>query len=161
MPHSVSRTIAGFIAGFLAVVIFHQVMYLIIQNGLPPPRPAGTPWNMAANKDAYGMPFVINQALWGGLWGIAFAFLADRIPGPGWLGGILFGMIGPMLLGSWLIVAMVKGTPLFAGAMAKGGFDITNLRNGFLLNGIAFGLGLGLLYPLIARFMPGSGYPRN
>ncbi len=74
----------------------------------------------------------------------------------GWIKGLFFGMIFPMLIGSWLVVAMIKGQPLFAGAMAKGGFDIMALRNGFLLNGVAFGLGLGVLYPLVARMLPGG-----
>jgi hypothetical protein len=64
--------------------------------------------------------------------------------------GFVFGCIFPMLLGSWLIVALIKGQPLLANAFGKNGFNILQLRNGFLLNGVAFGIGLGLLYPLIA-----------
>ena len=155
MPSAVTKTIAGFIAGFLAVVIFHQAMYFLIQTlGLPL---QGKPWNFDADKAAYGMPRVVNQAFWGGLWGIAYAFMVDYIPGGmGWLKGFIFGMIFPMLIGSWLVVAMIKGTPLFSGAMAKGGFDIMALRNGFLLNGVAFGIGLGLIYPLLAGMLPGG-----
>ena len=154
MQPTVIKTIAGFLAGFIAVLVFHQTMYLLIQQAGLPLR--GAPWAMAAEPSAFGMPRVINQAFWGGLWGIAYAFLVDYIPGnQGWLKGLIFGMIFPMLLGSWVVVAMIKGQPMFSGAFAKGGFDIWALRNGFLLNGIAFGLGLGLLYPLIAGLIPG------
>ena len=70
MPNSVHRTIAGFIAGALAVAIFHQGMYLLMkQFGVPLP---GAPWNMAPAASAYGMPTVLNQMFWGGLWGILF-----------------------------------------------------------------------------------------
>ena len=160
MPSAATKTIAGFITGFLAVVVFHQIMYVIMQQmGLPL---RGTPWSMQPDPAAFGMPRVLNQAFWGGLWGIAYAFLVDRIPGGmGWLKGLIFGFIGPALLGSWLVVALIKGQPMFSGAMAKGGFDVMALRNGFLLNAVAFGLGLGLLYPLIARMLPGSSEARS
>jgi hypothetical protein len=155
MNSNSTRIIAGFIAGFLAVLIFHQGMYVLIQQmlkmgylGAPPL--GGTPWNMAADPAAYGMPRVLNQAFWGGLWGILFAYVIDVMPGPNVLRGFIFGCIFPMLLGSWLVVAMIKGAPLFSGAMGKGGFNVMALRNGFLLNGVAFGIGLGLLYPIIA-----------
>ena len=79
--------------------------------------------------------------------------MVDYIPtGPNWLRGFVFGCIFPMLLGSWVLVALIKGTPMFANAFAKG-FNPMALRNGFLLNGLAFGIGLGLLYPPLARLM--------
>lgn len=159
MSSSITRIVAGFIAGFLAVLIFHQGMYVLIQQllkmgvlGAPPL--GGVPWNFAPDPAAYGMPRVLNQSFWGGLWGIVFAYLVPYIPtGPNWLRGFVFGCIFPMLLGSWLVVAMIKGTPLFSGAFGKDGFNIFALRNGFLLNGVAFGIGLGLLYPPLARLM--------
>ena len=153
MPSSVCKVIIGFIAGFLAVAIFHQGMYVLLQmTGVPL---GGKPWNMAPNAGAYGMPSVVNQCIWGGLWGILFAFLIDNMPGgPAWLKGFIFGCIFPMLLGSWLVVALVKGTPVFSGAFAKG-FDPMRLVAGFFLNGVAFGIGLGILYPLLAGLIPG------
>ncbi|MEQ1715558.1 MAG: hypothetical protein ABL907_06185 [Hyphomicrobium sp.] len=157
--------IAGFIAGALAVLIFHQGMYVLIQQllkmgmlGAPPL--GGTPWNLGADPGAYGMPRVLNQAFWGGLWGIVFAHMIEVMPGPNWLRGFIFGCIFPMLLGSWLVVAMIKGTPLMSNAFAKGGFNIMSLRNGFLLNGVAFGIGLGLLYPWLASMIGGRSTAR-
>lgn len=145
MNGTFGRLLAGFIAGALAVLIFHQGMYLLLHlSGLIP----NAPWRMNP-VPPYGVPTIINQMFWGGLWGAGFALLYDVLPGSAVVKGLIFGMLGPMLLGSWLVVAFLKGQPLFAGAFAKG-FDITKLRNGFLLNGIAFAIGIGLLYPRLA-----------
>ena len=154
MPNAANRTIAGFIAGFLAVFIFHQGMYLLLkQAGVPL---AGTPWNFAPFAGAFGMPAVINQCFWGGLWGILFAFLIDSIPtGPDWLRGFVFGCVFPMLLGSWLVVPLIKGAPILSGLLTDG--NIMRLRPGFFLNGVAFGIGLGQLYPLLAGLFGAKG----
>lgn len=160
MNTTLVRIIAGFLAGALAVLVFHQGMYVLIQQlqkmqVLGPPALSGMPWNMAADPAAYGMPRVLNQAFWGGLWGIVFAFMIDALPGPSVVRGFIFGCVFPMLLGSWLIVALLKGLPLFGNAFGKNGFNILALRNGFLLNGVAFGIGLGILYPLLAGMLGG------
>jgi hypothetical protein len=160
MPNTVSKITLGFLAGALGILIFHQGMYALMQQiGLPL---QGKPWNMAAEPSAFGLPRLLNQMFWGGLWGVLFANLYHALPGGmGWLKGLLFGMVFPMLLGSWLIVAYIKGAPLFNGAFAKGGFNVLALRNGFLLNGVAFGLGLGLLYPLLARIISGQSWSKR
>ena len=148
MNGTVGRLLAGFLAGALAVVIFHQGMFLILNMaGLIPVGP----WRMNP-VPPYGVPLLLNQMFWGGLWGVGFGLLYEEIPGPAVLKGMIFGMLGPMLLGSWLVVAMIKGQPTFSGAFAKG-FDVVRLRNGFLLNGVAFGIGLGLLYPMLAGML--------
>jgi hypothetical protein len=156
-----TRIFAGFIAGALAVLIFHQGMYVLMQTfGLPL---RGAPYRMTPSPlwpelfglfkmAAVSVPGIVHQSIWGGLWGILFAFLIDRMPGgPAIVKGFLFGMIFPMLIGSWLLVPLVKGGTMFAGAFAKDGFNVLALRNGFLLNGVAFGIGLGILYPLLSR----------
>ena len=70
--------ILGFIAGFLAVLIFHQgLWYLLYQvDFIPPDRPA---WPMDPIPP-YGVPSVISKSFWGGLWGAALAplFTAAR-----------------------------------------------------------------------------------
>ncbi len=148
MNSIIIRVVGGFLAGALAVLIFHQGMYVLMQQaGLPL---GGTAFNMTPDKAAYGMPRLVNQMFWGGLWGIVFAYVIDVLPGPNVLRGFIFGCVFPMLIGSWLVVALIKGLPIFSGAFAKGGFNIMALRNGFLLNGVGFGIGLGLLYPAIA-----------
>jgi hypothetical protein len=157
-----TKIVAGFLAGALAVLIFHQGMYLIMQSYLGF-QLQGAPWRTnatvlwpelfrALKMTAPSVPQILHQMIWGGLFGILFAFVIDSMPGgAAIIKGFVFGMIFPMLLGSWLIVAWVKSRPLMAGAFAKGGFNVMALRNGFLLNGVAFGLGLGLLYPMLRR----------
>lgn len=164
MGSFITKIIAGFLAGALAVLIFHQGMYLIMQSYLGIPM-QGAPWRtnpttlwpelfMAIKMSAPSVPQVLHQTIWGGLFGILFAFMLNSLPGGiSLIKGLVFGMIFPMLLGSWLIVAWVKSRPLMAGAFDKGGFNIMALRNGFLLNGFAFGIGLGLLYPMLRRMM--------
>lgn len=159
MNSTMTRVLGGFIAGCLAVLIFHQGMYVVMQQmGLPL---RGAPWAMAADPAAFGMPRLFNQMFWGGLWGIVFAYMIDALPGPNVLRGFIFGCVFPMLLGSWLVVAMIKGQPLLSGAFGKEGFNILALRNGFLLNGVAFGIGLGLLYPWLAGMMGGRSSTRS
>jgi hypothetical protein len=138
------RLILGFVAGVLAVLIFHQGMFALLNaGGYIPVRP------FRMNPvTPLGVPWLINQMFWGGLWGILFAALYDNLGSPpGWAKGLVFGMIGPMLLGSWLVVAVIKGNPILGDYLRD--YNILRLRNGFLLNGIAFGIGLGLLYPLL------------
>lgn len=144
MSETAGRLVIGFMAGILAVLIFHQGMFAILhQAGYIP----ATPWRMTP-VPPYGVPVLLNQMFWGGLWGALLAAVYDNLGSlPGWAKGLLFGMVGPMLLGSWLIVAVIKGTPLMSGFFNN--YNILSLRNGFLLNGIAFGLGLGILYPLL------------
>lgn len=158
-----TRLLAGFIAGVLAVLIFHQGMYVLMQTAGLPLR--GAPYRMTPSPlwpelfglfkmAAISVPGIVHQSIWGGLWGILFAFLIDRMPGgPAMVKGFLFGIIFPMLIGSWLLVPLVKGSAMFSGAFAKGGFNVLALRNGFLLNGVAFGIGLGLLYPWLSRLL--------
>ena len=147
MSSTVTKIIAGFIAGALAVAIFHQGMYWVLPKvGVPL---QGTPWNLAANKAAYNLPVLANQMFWGGLWGIVYAFIMAHLPGgQGWLKGFIFGCVFPMLLGSWLVVALIKGQPVLSGLLIDS--NARRLLPGFFLNGVAFGIGLGLLYPWLA-----------
>jgi hypothetical protein len=79
------KTLAlGFIAGFLATLIFHQgVWYVLYQiHFIPPDRP---PWPFDP-VPPFGVPSVISKAFWGGLWGAALAPFLDRYRGPAyWL----------------------------------------------------------------------------
>ena len=148
MPVALIRPLAGFVAGTIAVLLFHQGMYFVAKlAGVPL---SGTAWNYAPNSAAFGLPTLLNQMFWGGLWGVLFAMISDRLPGPTVVKGIIFGSIFPMLLGSWLLVPLIKAQPLFSGAMKDG---VMKLLPGLLLNGIAFGIGLALLYPMLAGMM--------
>jgi hypothetical protein len=150
------RNIAlGFVAGALAVLIFHQGMYYLMATSAMGVK--GAPWRtdpvpfMRELFDLLGyppfrIPRLASQMIWGGLWGALFGLIADRVSaGPTWLKGLLFGMAGPLLLGSWLILPLIQGEQIF------GGYELVRMRTGFLLNGLAFGLGLGIIYGLLPR----------
>ena len=145
MPAALKNTIAGFVAGAITVLLFHQVMYWLLKMAGMPLQ--GTPWNFTALPAAYGLPTLLNQMFWGGLWGVLYAAICDRLPGQDVVKGMIFGCLFPMLLGSWLVVPLIKGGPLFSGAAKDG---VMKLLPGLLLNGVAFGIGLALLYPLLA-----------
>jgi hypothetical protein len=134
--------ILGFIAAAIAVVIFHQGMILVLK--LTNLLPTATPWNFRS-FGPLGVPTLVNQMFWGGLWGVAFAALFRMIPGGSSLiKGLIWGLLGPALLGNWVLVPLFKGGALFAG------FDVQRMVITVLI-GAAFGIGLGLIYGLARR----------
>jgi hypothetical protein len=128
------RFLFAFIAGFVAVLIFHQgmlsVLYALGFTSRPPfPIQPTHPW---------GVPQIWSLALWGGVWGLIFAAFF-RLTAKGakyWLGAILFGAVGPTLA-AWFLVAPLKGLPLAAG------WKLAPMVVGVLVNG-AWGLGTAL-----------------
>ncbi len=89
------QIIGGFVAGALAVVVFHQgAGWLLGLAGFA----LFAPWSWAPSPPL-GIPQVISLAFWGGLWGIAWAVLAARLKGGGSLPfAFLFGAILPTLV---------------------------------------------------------------
>lgn len=134
------RLLLGFAAGVLAVLTFHQITILIMSTagliqGQAYSFQGGPPW---------GVPRVINQAFWGGLWGCVYALIADRLPGSGpksWLAGLVFGVLGPVMVG-WFVVAPIKGLPM------AGGWVPTRMMNSIIINGM-FGVGVAAIWPLL------------
>jgi hypothetical protein len=100
----------GFIAGFLATLLFHQPgLALLHRLGLFP----GIAFDMHG-VPPFGVPAVVQLAFWGGVWGIAFAVLRRaiaRLPGGYWPGAILFGAVAPTLV-LWFVVLPLKGLPV-------------------------------------------------
>jgi hypothetical protein len=92
-----------------------------------------------------GVPAVLNLTFWGGVWGVAWAFVADRMPRnwPVFLAGFLFGAIAPTLVG-WFVVAPLKGQPIAQG------FNLARMWIGPLVNGV-WGLGTALIYAFVRR----------
>ena len=141
VPLSAARLVAGFAAGFVAVLIFHQLtlglLYLAGIAGRPPYNMAGVP--------PFGVPAVLSAAFWGGLWGIVFAVVEPRFPRGAkyWIAAFLFGAI-PLTLVAWFIVLPIKGQPI------GGGWRPAGMTVALLVNG-AWGLGTGLLLNMVAR----------
>jgi hypothetical protein len=104
----VARIAGAFVAGFIGVALFHQGsgwllnvigIYPVVQykmQSLPP----------------FGVPQVLSQCFWGGLWGIVLAWtLAHWRNVNYWLLAFAFGLIVPPLVG-WFVVPLIKGTPI-------------------------------------------------
>jgi hypothetical protein len=135
------RALSGFIAGFLATLIFHQLTLLLLwKAGIAP----FAPFSMAPTHP-FGVPAVISLAFWGGVWGILYAYIDNRFPqGAGyWLAAFLFGAIAPSAV-ALLIVLPLKGRPI------GGGWHAPLLITAFLVNG-AWGIGTGLIRQILSR----------
>jgi hypothetical protein len=139
----------GFVAGVIAVAVFHQLAALLFGLvGLG----EGAVYSFRATAP-FGVPRIMSQMFFGGLWGVAFALIVDRVPErwPVVLVGILFGWCGPVLFG-WIVVATLRGAPLF------GGFVPARMLSSLLINGV-FGIGLALIFTGLRRFV--QGRPRT
>ena len=140
----------GFLAGFLAVLVFHQGTVFLLHhwgNAVPAVvrvlgRTAGPGFSMAG-VPPFGVPRVISLAFWGGIWGILLAGLVHRRPWSDLLIGFLFGAVAATLVG-FTLVARLRGVPMCAGGNLQ-----TWLRVG-LLNG-AWGWGTALLLRPLLR----------
>ena len=135
------RLLFGFIAGFLATLIFHQLTLAVLWGlGIAP----FGPFNFAA-VPPLGIPAVISLAFWGGVWGIVYALIDRRFPaGSGyWLAAFLFGAILPTLV-ALLIVLPLKGMAI------GGGWSPMLWLTAALING-AWGIGTGVFLKLFSR----------
>jgi hypothetical protein len=145
-PQSTARDLAlGFVAGAIAVLVVHQVMVIILtQIGLI----QGTPYSTRP-VPPFGVPTILNQMFWGGLWGMVFAALVDRMPRhwPLVLIGLLFGLLGPVLFG-WFVVAPIKGLPMAAG------WNPVRMLNPILING-PFGIGAVFIFVYLRSWLTG------
>jgi len=135
------RWVYGFLAGFLAVLVFHQGMLgLLHLAGLV----ARAPFAMQP-VPPLGVPAVVSAAFWGGLWGVVLAGVAPRFPrgAAHWPAAALFGAVAPTLV-AWFVVAPLKGLP------SGGGWSFPGVLIGPLVNG-AWGLGTALLLRTFVR----------
>lgn len=146
MQGSLGRnTIIGFIAGVIAVVTVHQgIVYLLNQQGIIPVKP----WNMAG-VPPWGVPTIINNIFWGGLWGALFSLIHDKLPGGAlWLKGLIYGLI-IVVLSNWILLPFIKGQifGLPNQVFFAGGVPMRLLAGALILGG--FGTALGILYGLL------------
>lgn len=130
----------GFVAGFLAVLIFHQSLwYLLNAVGLiPPDRPA---WPLDPIPP-YGVPSVLSKAFWGGIWGAALAPLLQGLGGRAyWAGWIMIGAVALSLV-AFFVMPPIKGEPIPA---------LWPRFLAALLVNAAWGFGTGLFLKLFQR----------
>jgi len=134
----------GFVAGFLAVLVFHQGMLAFLyaidfaSNG---------PFQMK-QTGPFNVPRFVSLAFWGGVWGVVYVLVETRFPHGAkyWLCALVFGALAPSLL-SWFVIAPIRGNPI------AGGWEMANIIRGLLLNG-AWGLGTGATLWLLRRVLP-------
>jgi len=104
---SLKLLLLGFVAGFIATLIFHQgLWYVFNQTGvIPLDRPA---WPMDP-VPPFGIPSVLSKALWGGLWGLALTPLLAHANGAGyWAAWILVGAVALTAV-AFFVVPPLKG----------------------------------------------------
>jgi hypothetical protein len=129
------RSILGFVAGFFATLIFHQLTLAALWGVGLAPFP---PFPMARTQP-FGLPTVFSLAFWGGVWGILFALIHGGFPRgvAYWVMAFVFGAILPSLV-ALLVVLPLKGRPM------GGGWHLPLLVTAFLING-AWGTGTGVI----------------
>lgn len=140
------RIVNGFIAGFVAVLVFHQTALLLLRlAGMTP----AVPWSMSP-VPPFGVPAVLSLAFWGGLWGILLAWLLPgfRSAAGYWGAALIFGAV-PLSLVAWFIVLPLKGFP------AGNGFALPGVITGLTVNG-AWGIGAALFLRLFSGARPRS-----
>src|ERR1051326_4561834 len=97
----------GFVAGFIATLVFHQIALWILAHFHWIDR---APWNMKP-VPPFGVPSVISLAFWGGVWGaVMIALLAkSRYL---LLASTIFGAVLPTLVAGLIIQPMIKHQPM-------------------------------------------------
>jgi len=132
-----ATVVFGFLAGALAVPLFHQVMLAILYASHFVAR---APFALQPTKPL-GLPAVVSLTFWGGVWGIIFAMVGSR---RGYAFAVLFGAIFPTVV-AWFVVLPLKGIP------ASGGWAPRGVATALLVNG-AWGLGTAVFLRI---FSPG------
>jgi hypothetical protein len=135
------RFVLAFIAGFIAVLVFHQGLLALLHAVNFTPRP---PYQTTPTQP-FGVPQFLSGAFWGGIWGLVWATFSLRwqVNRNYWIAALLFGAIAPTLV-AWFIVAPIKGLPI------AGGWKPPVMITSLLINS-AWGVGTALLFSLFAK----------
>jgi hypothetical protein len=135
----------AFAAGFLAVLTLYEVVFLLLFIGGVIPVP---PFSMKP-MPPFGVPEVLSQSFWGGVWGIVLLLIVPRFfSGTGyWVASAVIGGIALTLVYMFVVVPIKTGAlpPNMVGLFAIG----------FLLNAV-WGIGWALFLKLFVR-MRGEG----
>lgn len=137
---SAATLVTGFIAGVIAVPVFHQLLLgLLHLAGIVPIAP----FNLAPTKP-FGVPSIVSISFWGGVWGVVFVLTVAR-----WFSGIGYWIASAIIGGVALtLVAAFIVWPLKFGSLPPnlGGLFVI----GFLLNA-AWGIGWAVFRAVIDR----------
>ena len=101
MKDAMRTIIVGLVAGALSVLVFHQLGFWLSSKLL------GTGFTLYNMRPVppWGVPTILSLAFWGGLWGIAAAFLVPRLP------GALSGVLGWMLFAGIVVTLRIVTDP--------------------------------------------------
>lgn len=129
------NTIRWFLAGALAVPLFHQVALLLMNSAGLVDR---YPFSMTPTQP-FGIPQVISLSFWGGVWGILLGLLISErtVTSNYWAIALVFGAVAPTLV-AMFVVPVVKG-------QEAGEWEIVRFAIGAVLNGV-WGLGTAGLF---------------
>src|SRR5215470_2621256 len=130
---SPTTLVLAFIAGALAVPVFHQILFLVLHAAGIIPVP---PFDMTPTRP-FGVPALISISFWGGVWGVVFALTLPR-----WFHGAAY-WIAALIAGgvALTLVFMFVVVPLKSGHLPDGMGRLFVI--GFLLNA-AWGIGWAL-----------------
>jgi len=153
MQGRLGQMVFGFIAAVISVLVVHQGIILALgQFGMT----RSTPWAMRplGYGPFPGLPIILNTVFWGGMWGAVFGLVYEWLPGRwSWLKGLVYGIL-VVVLSNWILLPLIRQyvfnyppQALFAGF---NGSNPMVLFPGFLILA-GFGVGLGIIYGLIAR----------
>ena len=132
---SVKNLTLAFVAGFIAVLVFHQGAWAALHfaNIVPASKPA---WSMAP-VPPFNVPTILSQAFWGGVWAVVLALLMPATYGWNyWTSWILTGAI-LLTAVALFVVPLLKGMPV-------GAFSWQRFAIGAIVNG-SWGFGTALL----------------
>lgn len=141
---SIGALVMAFIAGVLAVPVFHQILLLLLYLGGVVPF---APFSFAPTKP-FGVPDLISISFWGGVWGVIFQLTLPR-----WFSGTAYWIAAIVAGGVVLtLVFMFVVWPLKFGGLPPGMVGLFII--GFILNA-AWGLGWALFLAWFKRLRTG------
>jgi hypothetical protein len=115
--NALKAIVLGFIAGAIATVTVHEFVSWLFSN---PSLWTGwdrTSWSEQPVEWAMlGMtvPAIVNAMFWGGIWGSIFGLILGAQPeGPMTFRGAAMGIVGPAIIGLFILVPLLKGAPPF------------------------------------------------
>ena len=146
MNVSIKNLLFGFVAGAIAVLTAHELINFILLKAGMFPR---VPWSMEPAA-VTGLPQIVSDMFWGGLWGVFFAAIWPYIPGSNLtIKGLIFGVLGPAVLGVFILVPILTGRfPLFFGGDLKLLISVLLILSGF-------GAAMGFIYAKLATTRSG------
>lgn len=127
----------GVLAGAIAVPVFHQMTVLALHSAGYVPNP---PFSLRP-VPPLGVPTILNQAFWGGMWGLVFgAIMLARPRLSSLLVGLAVGILGAALANlTWIPLLRGQAMPIT---------DLNRWWRPALING-SWGLGMGIIFAVL------------